>query len=612
MSWWAGIYMATHQGMQYGTEIVFTYGPLGFMKQPWLWYGGMASLAFVYVMLLYVAVAWALVANLRPRTGAPAACLITVLVISQVPGIDYSITIALLGAMALIARRPSGLPFTVFMVGGAVFAAAESLMKLSSGPVILLVVLAGLIGARASLRQIGIFAVTYVVSGLAFWLLAGQNLANLPDFMVNSVQIVVGYTEAMSTYGGNLWWVPIMIAAVGAILVWTWFGEFPDRRARLAAMAIALVVAGAMYKQGVVRMDGAHRAIFLAMMAMLWVAIPTRRAMVPGVLIGLAILSAASIYAYGTIGARGVNVVANVELAVNQAKTLLGPDRKQALIDSQRSSLQFAYLLGPEQKKLLDGRTVSIEPTEVAAAWVYELDWQPVPVFQGYSAYTSKLDEINAEAIASPSGPERILRGASADPTLPNAGLDGRYLGWDPPGQVMATLCNFRPISTTDQWQVLARVEDRCGDPVPAGEVDGNFDEPVEVPVPKKNQVIFARIEGAEVKGLEKLRSLIYRPRARVAITSSGLRYRFLGALAGDGLLLRAGKGVGQSSGPFAQIPQTSTIELTGSSGSLRFDFFRMRVDPGRAGRAKKRSGKEAGAVALSSMSRLPTPGERG
>jgi hypothetical protein len=31
--------------------------------------------------------------------------------------------------------------------------------------------------------------------------------------------------------------------------------------------------------------------------------------------------------------------------------------------------------------------------------------------------------------------------------------------------------------------------------------------------------------------------------------------------------------------GPFAQAPQATTIELTGPSGDLRYDFYAMSVD---------------------------------
>ena len=82
--------------------------------------------------------------------------------------------------------------------------------------------------------------------------------------------------------------------------------------------------------------------------------------------------------------------------------------------------------------------------------------------------------------------------------------IDGRYPAWDPPAQALATLCHFAPISTDDRFQVLARTDDRCGDPQAAGSVVAREGEVVDVPAAGAGEVVFARIEGAGVSGLEK------------------------------------------------------------------------------------------------------------
>ena len=50
--------------------------------------------------------------------------------------------------------------------------------------------------------------------------------------------------------------------------------------------------------------------------------------------------------------------------------------------------MQETYALPPARCGALRGHTVAVEPWEAGAAWAYELDWQPQPVFQNYSAYT--------------------------------------------------------------------------------------------------------------------------------------------------------------------------------------------------------------------------------
>jgi hypothetical protein len=215
------------------------------------------------------------------------------------------------------------------------------------------------------------------------------------------------------------------------------------------------------------------------------------------------------------------------------------------------------------------------------------LDWDPLPVFQNYSAYTSELDRLNAAAAESQNGPERILRENQllVLPEFPTPDLDGRYPGWDPPEQARAVLCNFAPLHTTERWQVLGRVPDRCGRPRPIGSVESRYGEVVEVPAPGAGEVVFARIQGAGVSGLERLTALILHARVRQVVVNGSQTYRLLPETAGDGLLLRADPRLTAAEGPvFTQVPQAETIRLEGASGGLKVEFFAMAVRPVSAG----------------------------
>ena len=134
-------------------------------------------------------------------------------------------------------------------------------------------------------------------------------------------------------------------------------------------------------------------------------------------------------------------------------------------METGRQGMQGTYALTPEALAALRGHSVAVEPWEIAAAWAYDLDWRPLPIFQNYSAYTSELDRLNAAAIEDPNGPEVLLRQipAGAGPLGGRAGFMGRQPAWDPPEQNIATVCNFIPVLTEGTWQVLSRIPDRCG-----------------------------------------------------------------------------------------------------------------------------------------------------
>src|SRR5919112_2457991 len=49
-SWQIGLHQAVHQGLDFGPEMLFTYGPLGFLTQPILVWPWTTRLAFAYTL----------------------------------------------------------------------------------------------------------------------------------------------------------------------------------------------------------------------------------------------------------------------------------------------------------------------------------------------------------------------------------------------------------------------------------------------------------------------------------------------------------------------------------------------------------------------------------
>jgi hypothetical protein len=248
-------------------------------------------------------------------------------------------------------------------------------------------------------------------------------------------------------------------------------------------------------------------------------------------------------------------------------------------MEAGRQGMKGAYALEPGALRALRGHSVAVEPWEIAAAWAYRLDWRPLPVFQNYSAYTPALDRLNAEAVADPDGPERLLRENQqvVDAEFPTADLDDRFGGWDPPEQARAVLCHFAPLWEDERWQVLGRVADRCGPERPLGSADAAAGEAVPVPAPGPGEVVFARIHGAGVAGLERLQTFFFHAASRHAVLDGETRYRLVPETAGDGLLLRAAPGL-VPPGPFDPVPEARTLAVEGGADRIAYDFYAMRV----------------------------------
>jgi hypothetical protein len=583
-SWNGGLTMAVHDGLQWGRDIVFTYGPLGFMNGQGLWYGDLGMIAFAYLSSLYIAFCITLVWTLRRLVGALPAVAIAFLIVTVLPLIEEAIVVALLLSMRALAGERSERAIYALVFGGATFAAIEVLIKFSAGPVIATFFLIALIGLRARWWQVGIYLVLFAAEVLALWLISGQSLGEISNFLRNTYEIISGFSAAMvTTTDVPPWQVTVATIAAAAVMVGLVIAStqasYRDARARWCGIGLMALAAFTVFKEGVVRTDAGHLSLFFSTACILWIAIPWARARWPLMLVGVAVIVAIGWPVRPTGQTNNLDVITNVGHAIDQVETLASASRREQLREAGRASMEAIYQLEPETLAALRGRTVAIEPWEIGVAWAYDLDWEPLPVFQNYSAYTAWLDQINSEALVSPGGPERLLREnvGLVYPEFPTRSIDGRFPGWDPPRQARTALCNFAIVHASERWQVLARVPGRCGGSHPLGAVEADPGEAVEVPAPGPHEVVWARVDGVEVGGLERLLAFVSHARTRHAIVNGERSYRLIPGTAADGLMLRSSNGIG-GKGAFAQIPQARTLAITGAEDQLRFRFFAMPV----------------------------------
>jgi hypothetical protein len=588
-SWNAGLAMAVYDGLHFGHEVAFTYGPLGFLQSRTVFFGDLAALSFVYTAALYVIFCVGLVWALRRALPLLLAALVAFVAIAvlPLPLLEVGLLSAVFAAFWLLEAERSPRALDLFVVAAATFAAPAALIKLSTGPLVAVVLLAALIGARAGGRRIAAFVVLFIAEVALLWALTGQSFGEVPAFISHSLALSSGYSSAMLRSTEEAAWkvtAAVVVAALSgiALVVAAWFsGGGRDRRGRWAAVVIAALVSFAIFKEGVVRVDADHLTLLFANAAVLWVAVglggPWRRWMLGAAVVVFAISLPVRPPGLET----QFDAVTNVRTVWDSARTLFSPGRRDELMTGGRVGMKTAYALSPEALAQLEGHTVAVEPWEIGAAWAYELDWQPWPVFQNYSAYTPSLDRLNTEAVEDPHGPERILRDDTEKvvPEFPGPDLDGRYPGWDPPEQQRAVLCNFAPLYTDELWQVLGRVPDRCGASHEVGSVSAAAGAPVKVPAPGPGEVVFVRIEGAGVSGLERLQTFLYRAGSRHIVIDGTTRFRLIPETAGDGLLMRAGSGVVEP-GPFSPVPEASTIAVEGGADTLTYDFYEMPVSP--------------------------------
>ncbi len=218
-------------------------------------------------------------------------------------------------------------------------------------------------------------------------------------------------------------------------------------------------------------------------------------------------------------------------------------------------------------------------PYNSQVAWAIRLDWRPLPVFESYVAYTTGLDQADADALNSAQAPERILRDQFGD-------IDNRVGAFDQGSTTRTILCHYQELRTTEAWQVLGLGPNRCQAPVPLVTVHADWNEQVAVPPPPNDHsFVFVRIGGVAVGGIERLTALLYKPTER-RVLLDGASNRLVGGTATDGLLLRAPAAI-DFTAPFNIAPNSSAIGVgkagQGPSGGqpITFSFFSQSVTVG-------------------------------
>ena len=583
----AGLTMAAVGDLDFGGDIVFTFGPLGFLKSYLVFEPWPTRLATLYGAALQLALALSLVWAIRRNFGAliavALAAVIAVLCRGDISAIAVRvdaavIAIAVVWCLAALTPGQPDWARKLVVYGGGPYAALEVLAKLNTGLIVLAIVLITAAALeRDRLRSVAWVSGGFVGSFALIWFATGQGVGDLGDYVRSSVAITTGYSS-----GARLEWEQrdydyALIAILGAATIaiaWLTTTRL-GRRPRLAVLAITALVWFATAKGGIVSHDVFHMAVFYAAIAATLVAydLAERLSLKLGVLAALAVAVAGGI-STSFPGYPLANPIENLRNGASTVATMLDPGRLGAEIRANRASHVADYRVDARTLALLEGRTVHVEPSEAAVAWTYGLDWQPVPIFQPYAAWTRSLDERNARAFASADGPERILR--------QNLNALGRYPAYESPAAIVQMLCNFRATRTTERWQVLARVPDRCGEPVPIGSASGTFGEPIPVPPARPGSLVFGRARGVEVSGVERVRAALARASGRQVVFAGDPRpYTLVPGTAADGLILSADPRI-DFEPPFALAPNAEAVTfLIGGRGSdepISIDFYELPV----------------------------------
>ena len=552
-SWATGLNMAAARGMAFGRDIVFTFGPLGFLASPSLTVPRFGVIAMLMRFGLSWGFGWLVARALMRGVWWPVAAACTwflqwAVVGSASGGAEtmlIPVLLLVLGLTEALFTRDRALG-RIALAGCGLASATCLLTKFDTGLLCAVVIVGFLLseavvlqrGARDLVESIAWVTGGFAVSVVGWWVLLGQPLGGIHRWISTSIDAFVGYQTAMVADAPvqrgplhSLVTVALVVAAgLGLAIV---VGR--DRR----SVTTCLLLFGTLFifaKQSFTRYDDGHLQRLYTCAAVVLVAIAAGLRRTRTGPVASAARSAARTAVrrpFSGVGLRRALRPAFTVLVLSGSLycakvgsdlvSALGPDtgswravaklalsapERDAVITRQRTYLPPELSISPEVRSALSEGGVHIEPTETSVAWIFpEVRWKPLPVFQSYSAYTPGLDNLNARAYATRGGPDIVLYAGGYR-------VDDRVARFESPAAQLAFVCNFRPRVLTDRWQVFVRRDSGSGCAPTAqelGSVPARLGQVVELPAVPDDAVVVASFEGLAPTLGDRLHSAVFR-----------------------------------------------------------------------------------------------------
>ncbi len=499
-SWASGLHMAAgNSDLGFGTDLIFTHGPLGFLMVPQLW-GGTYPLALAASAVTQMLLVALVVVGLRRSVPWIPTVLIALILLLPLTAAAESSPNRLAVLVALVAVNVALVRFgdrSRTAGPAALGAAAGPLLLTTFGVGVMALVGFALAWLAATDRERGrglvIYTVAAVASFLIVWLALARTVSGLFTWLRLSAQETTGFPWAMGT--GPVDWtylaaLPLALALVAAAVV-TSRSWSVSRRVYLGLLILVLLIL--FLRKGLGRNDADHFLYLAFTLTVLALAFPMRarwRYLFASVA-AYGLLAMWVVLPGGFSNPPALFTTDRVRALADQAATAVSPSRRERLLAESRAALVAQYVIPDSVRKAVGSNTVAVEPFEIAAAWALGARWRPAPVMQPYAAYTEDLDALNAEAFSGEAAPQRILVQNGAK------GIDGRFVDADSPAYNVALVCNYRMVVNEGYWRVYARARPRCGElrplrPWQAAEPGAEVRVP---PLPGRAAVLVARIQ---------------------------------------------------------------------------------------------------------------------
>lgn len=410
----------THN-FQFGKDIVFTFGPLGFLNT-WVSQGLFPSERIIFALAWSGIVAWSATGLARQIPGRMKfVFLVWFLIYSNLGWLEQHVFLVMAyGCMILmddVHKRKCAA--TTFLTVFAVLALIKFTFFIAAIASVTLCVLVQV--GRRNFRSSLAILLCFVSVFLAIWLAEGQKLENLFSWVRGSFEITSGFTDAMTIFPKGKVLVTCVIA--GAMFLASLLIIIRSARLSLRSVGILLVTTVYVFlswKHGFVRADG-HVIFFIFFLPLAFAVLLTEnfqesinkklRIYIAALFFGVVILCnwAADFQEPGTMLTKLIDWPGN--MAGNSSrilKCITGDWKYQFEALRENKKLKQEPDL-PITRVIVGKASIDVINYRQWAALSNNLNYRPRPVIQGYAVYTPYLQDLNLAYYQSEKRPQYLL-----------------------------------------------------------------------------------------------------------------------------------------------------------------------------------------------------------
>ena len=536
-SWCGALIHFSAQGLQFGKDVVFTYGPFAHL------------ISFVYTGELFSArVAWELISKtlfvfilggtlVRLPVIWRLLSFFFILFFVWADGISDSLFFLIISCLALLLfkKESSNAPLNIL---AGILLAIFSLIKFTYFLLVILVLVLALAGYfwQRKLSRAIVLTLTFLIAFFLCWGIAGQSWRNLPSYFSTSIDISVGYKEAMSLPASTISIVAAGAIALGLTIIQCALAAISTRQpASSISAAFVALETFLSWNRAFIRADDHVLSFFClcpVIAILMWTVVepgPTLRRV--GYAINLLLFVVCTFAIYQQKPATLTGALRETKERIQRSWHVVSSlPRFSKHLDKLLAEVRQAHAL-PHVRSEVGKASVDVLGYEQAIALLNDFHYTPRPVFQGYSAYTARLFDLNTAFYQSDNAPDYVL--------FKYQSIDNRYPTLDDAGVLRQLLFRYKPMLQERGYLLWKKIHHAKPTPeLAASTISLGFDSEYSIPVDKP---LWLQLELKQSLPGHAI-SMLYRPPiVALAVTDTlGRRnkYRLIPSMSATGFII--------------------------------------------------------------------------